>query len=172
MGLKPRGRYSVYLTSAFEITRFSRTRIGGERFRGSQTGGGRGTPIQPSLFLLLFFNALQMEPCSCARDRRATRVDDQRQGRGAVVHPPRSDRVRAATSLLARRKFPPIAVDSATARGQPKPHYAKRREVHFELLRSGSTTAAIGDLPARSRGGRRTTLKVTRPAEFLFLTLR
>ena len=42
MGLKRRGRYPAHSVSAFEITRFSRTRRGGEKVPGGATGGGNG----------------------------------------------------------------------------------------------------------------------------------
>ena len=96
---RPPQRSTAFRLKARVSWRFSRGSGAAETVMREVVGGGKGTPIQPSLFLLLFLNALQMAPCSCARDRRATRPDDQRQGRGAVVHPPRSDRVRLATTI-------------------------------------------------------------------------
>ena len=58
MGLKRRGRYSAHSVSAFEITRFSRTRRGGEKVPGGATGGGHAPRNEPSLFFCLFFKAL------------------------------------------------------------------------------------------------------------------
>jgi hypothetical protein len=49
MGLRRWGRYPAIPASAFEITRFSHTRFGGEKVPGGETGGAHGPRNEPSL---------------------------------------------------------------------------------------------------------------------------
>ena len=85
MGLKRRGRYPARSVSAFDITRFSRARRGGEKVPGGATGGGKEPRIEPSLFFCFVFNALRMTRfAGSARDRRTTRCDDLGRQLGAV----------------------------------------------------------------------------------------
>ena len=96
MGLRRRGRYPANSASAFDITRFSRGRIGGENFRGGRSGGGKETGIKPSLFFCFIFNSLQVADAHFLADnaddpRRAPRSDfarrDQCGGRRATAVP-------------------------------------------------------------------------------------
>ena len=48
MGLRRRGRYPAHSVSAFEITRVSCTRRGGEKVPGCETGGGKA--VRPGTF--------------------------------------------------------------------------------------------------------------------------
>ena len=94
MGLKPRGRYSAHSVSAFEITRFSRARRGGEKVPGGATGGGNDARNEPSPFFAECFNALwngslQFFLLSCGTTSvNGWRTSGRSSGLGRMMHRP------------------------------------------------------------------------------------
>jgi hypothetical protein len=84
MGLKRRGRYPAIPASAFDITRFSRTRVGREKVPGGATGGGNAPGIKPSLFFCFVFSTLWMLHTGCCAWTNERHVAmSPRQERGA-----------------------------------------------------------------------------------------
>src|SRR5512147_1438866 len=74
MSLRRREQYPAHSVSAFEITRFSGARLGGEKVPDGATGGGKAPRNETSLFFCFNFNALRMTRFACsARGRRTTR---------------------------------------------------------------------------------------------------